>query len=403
MKILIISQYHPPEMGAAAMRWNDYAHILSKIGHKVTVLSEIPNYPSGVISKKYSKKYFVTEKDPTGKFTIIRTAVMANPRQTTMQRIGFYLSFMFSSIYCGLKIGSFDLIIASSPPLFVGISGMVISKIKRISMVFDIRDLWPESAIALGEINSPIILSIAKWLEKIIYFHSNAYFLAVPGFTEYLTKKFPFTKRKIIAILMNGVSKNFINEIECVNAKVNDIFTVLYSGNIGLAQGLETVIKAATILKDYPIKFQIIGDGVERKLLEKMVLKLELVNIEFFDPISRNKLITFLKSAHVCLVPLKNNSLFMNAIPSKLLEYMACGKPVIIGVKGEVEDLIQKSNSGICIEPENEKALADGILEYFQNKKLRKMHGSNGAYYIHQHLLKDDLIEKAMEKIEDKL
>ena len=110
MKILIISQYHPPEMGAAAMRWNDYAQILSNLGHEVTVLSEIPNYPTGVIPDKYKNKYFVKEKDSNKNFTIIRTAVWANARQTTIQRIGFYISFMFSAIYGGLKLGSFDLI-----------------------------------------------------------------------------------------------------------------------------------------------------------------------------------------------------------------------------------------------------------------------------------------------------
>ncbi len=400
MKILIISQYHPPEMGAAAMRWNDYALILSKRGHSVTVLSEIPNYPSGIIPKKYSNKNFISEKDPTRNFTIIRTAVWANSRQTTIQRLGFYLSFMFSSIYSGLKLGKIDLIIASSPPLFVGVSGMIISKIKRVPMMFDIRDLWPESAKALGEINSTIFLSIANWLEKIIYIHSKGYLLAVPGFSDYLLKRFPWTKNKMTANLMNGVSQNFLDEVDNINVDDNKLFTVLYSGNIGLAQGLETVIKAAKLLKHYPIKFQIIGDGVERTLLENIKTENGLSNIDFIDPISRTKLISFIKSASVCLVPLKNNPLFLSAIPSKLLEYMACGKPTIVGVKGEVEELIKESNSGMCIEPENEQALADGILTYFNDKQLRNIHSLNGADYIRKIFMKEKLIIAAFKQVE---
>ena len=400
MKILIISQYHPPEMGAAAMRWNDYAQILSNLGYEVTVLSEIPNYPTGVIPDKYKNKYFVKEKDSNKNFTIIRTAVWANARQTTIQRIGFYISFMFSAIYGGLKLGSFDLIIASSPPLFVGISGMVISKLKRIPMIFDIRDLWPESAKALGEINSTLIISIAKWFETKIYSHSNGFFLAVPGFSNYLAEQFPYTKHKIIESLMNGVSQDFLNEVDNVNVDENKQFTVLYSGNIGLAQGLGTILEAAQILKNYPIKFQIVGDGVERNLLVEMKLKFGISNVEFVEPVSRKKLISFIKSSSVCLVPLKNNPLFMNAIPSKLLEYMVCGKPVLISVKGEVEDLIKKSNSGICIEPENEQKLADGVLTYFNDKQLRKKHGINGSDYIRKNFMKEKLIVKALKNVE---
>jgi glycosyltransferase involved in cell wall biosynthesis len=400
MKILIISQYHPPEMGAAAMRWYDYARILTKHGHDVTVLSELPNYPSGIINEKYSKKWFWIEKDSTEKFTIVRTAVWANPRKTTIQRIGFYLSFMYSAIYGGLKLGSFDLIIASSPPLFVGISGMILSKIKRIPMVFDIRDLWPESARALGEINSSTIFSIAKWFEAKIYSHSTGFFLAVPGFSNYLTEKFPFTKHKIIESLMNGVSQDFLNEVDNVNVDENKQFTVLYSGNIGLAQGLGTILKAAQILKNYPIKFQIVGDGVERASLEKMKQKLGISNVEFVEPISRKKLISFIKSSSVCLVPLKNNPLFKNAVPSKLLEYMVCGKPVIVAVKGEVEDLMNKSNSGMCVEPEDEQKLADGVLTYYNDEQLRKKHGNNGSDYIRKNFMKEKLIVKALKNVE---
>ena len=394
MKILIISQYHPPEMGAAALRWNDYAQILSKRGHKVTVLCEIPNYPTGIIPEKYSSKYFFQETDSTGSFQIIRTIVWANQRKTTLQRIGFYISFMFSAIYGGLKLGSFDLIIASSPPLFVGIAGTVISKIKSIPMILDIRDLWPESAKALGEINSPIILSIARWFEKKIYKHTKGCFLAVPGFSKYLFKRFPFMKDKIITNLMNGVSDSFINEVDSDHTGIYKKFIVLYSGNIGLAQGLETVIKTAQILKEYPIVFQIIGDGVERSKMEKLKKELGLLNVVFIDPVPRKKLISFIKSASICLVPLKNNPLFLNAVPSKLLEYMSCGKPVLVGVKGEVEELMNKANAGICIEPQNEHKLAEGVLTYFHDKQLREQHSVNGSNYIRNNFMKEKLLEK---------
>ncbi len=283
-----------------------------------------------------------------------------------------------------------DLLVASSPPLFVGIAGTVISK-KSIPMILDLRDIWPESAKALGEIKSPIILFIARWFEKKIYKHTKGCFLAVPGFSKYLFKRFPFMKDKIITNLMNGVSDSFIKEVASNNTGIHKEFIVLYSGNIGLAQGLETVIKTAQILKKYPIVFQIIGDGVERSKMERLKKEFGLINVVFIDPIPRKKLILFIKSASICLVPLKNNPLFLNAIPSKLLEYMSCGKPVLVGIKGEVEELVNKSNAGMCIEPQDEHKLAEGVLTYFNDVQLRKQHSFNRADYIRNNFMKEKL------------
>lgn len=399
MKILIISQYHPPEMGAAASRWSDYASILSKQGHSVTVVSEIPNYPSGIIPNEYKKKWFVKEKDPTNTYSIIRTAVWANSRKTNIQRIGFYLSFMISSALLGLKLNKFDLMIISSPPLFVGLSGVLISRIKKVPMVFDIRDRWPESAKQLGEIKSHNIIRIAEIIEKSIYKHSSGLLLAVPGFINYLSNEFPFTSSKIIANLMNGVSQSFIEDITKAKIKKDKLFTVLYSGNIGLAQELKTVILSALFLKDYPIDFQIIGDGVQKELLEKMVNDNKLENVQFIDPIPRKDLVAHIRSSSVCLVPLKKSALFLNAIPSKLLEYMACGKPVIVGIQGEIENLVQTSEAGICIEPENERELSKAILTYFKDNNLCREQGEKGQKYIKSHLIKESLMKNAMDKI----
>ncbi|MBC8216679.1 MAG: glycosyltransferase family 4 protein [Candidatus Marinimicrobia bacterium] len=399
MKILIISQYHPPEMGAAASRWSDYAIILSRQGHSVTVIAEIPNYPSGIVPQRYKKKWFVKEQDPTNTYSIIRTAVWANSRKTNIQRIGFYLSFMFSSALIGLKLRRSDLIIVSSPPLFVGLSGVVISRLKKTPMIFDIRDLWPESAKVLGEITSGIILNFAERMEKTIYKHSSGYLLAVPGFSNYLTKEYPFTLFKGFTNLMNGVSQSFFENVVNIDIHENKFFTVLYSGNIGLAQELKVVILSAILLKDYPINFQIIGDGVQRKTLEKMTADHLLKNVKFIDPMPRKELITYIKSASVCLVPLKKSPLFLNAIPSKLLEYMACGKPVIVGIRGEVENLVKKSDAGLCIEPEEERALSEAIITYYQNKNLRVYQGENGQKYIKQHYVKENLMENAMIEI----
>ncbi|MBL7136972.1 MAG: glycosyltransferase family 4 protein [Candidatus Marinimicrobia bacterium] len=403
MKILIISQYHLPEMGAAAIRWSDYARILSDKGHQVTVICEIPNYPNGVIPMEYRKKRYVIEKNTTNSYTIIRVPVWANSRKTTFQRLGFYLSFMIVASSVAIRLPRFDFAIVSTPPLFVGIVGIFLQKSKRTPIIIDLRDLWPESAIVLGELKSRILVSFGRWLEKKVYKIANRFFLAVPGFRGYLRNNFSFMCDKPTHDLLNGVSEEFIRCVDKYRSVVTEEFTVLYSGNIGLAQGLETVLEAAYRLKNKPIYFKIIGDGTQRLELEKMSREMKLNNIQFIDPQHREDLIHSIQSSSICLVPLVDSLLFRNAIPSKLFEYMACNKPVIVGISGEVESIIEESNGGICVNPQDSDALANTILDYYENDSITKKVGQSGGAYVRKFFIKEELLDSALKEIGDNL
>jgi len=391
MRVLLIAQYFPPEIGAAASRWGDYVDILVQRGHKVTVLCGMPNYPQGKRFDGYNNLWVKREKKSSN-LRIIRSAVWANNRKSTFKMLGNYLSFAFSGVMNAIKIRNVDLIILSSPPLFVGIIGMILSSIRKYKMLLDVRDIWPESVVVLGGMKSKWLIKLGRLLESKVYRSASGYIFPVPGFQKYFKSHHPLQMKKPMFNLMNGVHEDFLVKTKETQLASQKDFTVLYSGNMGMAQGLEVVLEAASQLKDYPIQFKLIGDGVCKTSLIQMAKSMGLSNMTFLDSISREALISEMHNASVCLVPLKNNPLFRNAIPSKIFEIMACKKPVILGVEGEAAGIIQQYNCGTVVSPENPLELKNIILKYYESKDLIIFHGNNGVRAVTEHLRKDVLL-----------
>jgi len=402
LKILIISQYFPPEIGAAATRWSEYSNILADMGHDVTMLCELPNYPSGVIEEGYPRYWYFNEGTLKENLHVVRAPVWANSRKTTFQRLGFYLSFMVSATLRALLLPKYDVILVSSPPLFVGLIATFLRPFKRAKYILDLRDIWPESARALGEIKSGKMLTFGRFLERMVYRSVDHFFLAVPGFKSYLNTQHSRHESKSKFDLVNGVSNSFINLLEEHNfIAPKDRFTVLFSGNVGLAQGLETILDAAAQLVEEHISFEIIGDGAKKADLIKYSDSLGLTNVTFIPSMSRDKLVGHILSAHICLVPLVKSDLFLNAIPSKMYEYMAAGKPVIVGIKGEVESILIDSQAGISIEPEDAQVLAKTILEYARSSARVKDEGLRGKAFISSRMTKEAIMKDVIGQLLD--
>ena len=398
MHVFLITQYYPPEIGASASRWGDYTDIMLNQGHKVTVLCEMPNYPYGKIFPGYKnvwkKKEVISEN-----FTIIRSAVIANDRSTSLKKLLHYISFAFIATINAFKVKKYDLLIISSPPLFVGLVGLVLNKFKKKEYWLDIRDLWPESVASLLNGKKSFYYKIGKKIESLIYNNAKGIIIPVPGFIKYFNDH-PKTKEKLKIELKNGISSKLFKRINETSIPIEKNFIVLYSGNFGLAQGLSSVINSAEILKDYPINFVMIGAGVEKNNLVKLVNKKKLDKVTFYEPVDRYELITFIKKASVCLVPLKNDELFKSALPSKMFEYMACSRPVICN-EGEAGDIIYNSNAGKVISPEQPSLIAEAIMYYYNNTTKIETHGKNGYSYIKKNMIKEELMEKMFKEIQN--
>jgi glycosyltransferase involved in cell wall biosynthesis len=388
MKILYLSQYFPPEVGATQNRAYEMAKNLIHLGHEVIVMTEVPNHPSGIIPAKYRNRFCILDK--YDEIPVIRNWVWVKPHKTFYSRMLFYLSFMFSTVLnsFSLERKKFDIIYATSPPLFVGIAGLVIAKLMKLPLIFEVRDLWPESAIDLKQISSPITVKMSHWLANTIYSHSKAIIAVTNGIATKL--KIKNIDAKKISTIKNGTNIN--SNINLYDSMLEerlgwkDKFIVLYAGIHGIAQGLETIIYAADCLKEIDnIKFVFIGEGPNKNNLKAIVKKKKLENIEFLPEVPREEIFKYISLSTVCLVPLKKLTIFQGALPSKMFDAWACKKPIILSVNGEAKRELKKANGGIYAEPENHMAIAISVLKLFKNPDLCNILGENGYRFLYKY------------------
>ena len=396
MKILFITQYFHPEVGAASTRITDLANALAEMGHCVTVVAEFPNYPTGTLTKEYKWRLHRWEK--LGPLHILRTFVIVSKRTNFFQRMALYISFMCSSILGGLLVPRFEVVIATSPPLFVGLCGYIVGRLRGAKFVFDVRDLWPESAVVLGELENRWARRLAERLERMLYRKADRIAVVVPGFRSKV-EGWSGQKNKIEEIT-NGVDAEvFVPDVRAdLHRKgwnLEDKFVVLFSGNHGLAQGLSSVMEVAELLRDYrDIVFLFVGEGVEKEALLRRKQERNLDRTIFLEAQPHSRMPSIIGMSDVCLVPLKKNDLFRNALPSKMFEYMACGRPVVLSVRGEAEILMREAKAGVSVEPENAAEIAEAILKLYRDESFRHALGRNGRDYVVQKFSRKQIAKK---------
>jgi glycosyltransferase involved in cell wall biosynthesis len=402
MKILYITQYFPPEVGATQSRAYEMAKNLINFGHQVTVMTEVPNHPSGIIPLKYKGKFRVVEKYDG--IPVIRSWVDASPEKTFKTRMRFYLSFMITTIINSvfLRQGKFDAVYATSPPLFVGLAGFVIARLKNARFFFEVRDLWPESAIELGQIGNRTYITFGHGMADFCYRYSSAIIAVTRGIFERLEQK-GVSKGKLY-LIKNGTNPERFYSIHDLTLKEKlgwqSKFVVLYAGIHGVAQGLETVLSVAGQMKGYPkIHFAFVGDGPYKKRILELTKSKGISNVEFLPEVPADQIFRYISLADVCLVPLKKIKLFQGALPSKIFDIWACGKPIILGVDGEAREELEKAKGGIFVEPENVRAMAQAVAHFYQNPELCKQMGNNGRRFIFRNGYIRSLQARALEKV----
>jgi glycosyltransferase involved in cell wall biosynthesis len=387
MKILYLSQYFPPEIGATQARAHEMATHLVAFGHQVTMLTEVPNHPSGIIPREYRSRFRVVEK--MDGIVVVRNWVYTSPIKTFGTRMLFYVSFMLTAVINSffLKGRGYDAVYATSPPLFVGIAGLAISQIRSIPFIFEVRDLWPESAVELGELRKPRYIRWGHALANLCYRRARAVVSVTQGIHDVvLSKGLP---REKVFLIKNGTNPERYRYIydSTLEERLgwNGRFVVLYAGIHGVAQGLETLIDAAFILSDQAhIHFAFIGEGPRKRELIEYARRRGLQKIQFLPEVPSNEMPKYLSLASVCVVPLRKNKLFRGALPSKIFDAWACEKPVLLTVDGEARREVETAGGGIFVEPENAAALAEGIIKVFRNPSMAKKMGENGRRYLYQ-------------------
>lgn len=403
MKILYISQYFPPEMGAPSARVHELSKHWVQAGHQVTVLTGFPNHPTGVVHPEYrGRMRRLVARGQVDGINVVRTWLLPRPNRRTLERVLNYASFWLSSSIAGMFLSRPDVIIGTSPQLLVGLSGWWVAQVKEVPFVLEIRDLWPESLAAsgVGGENS-ITARLVGRLAGFLYGHADHVAVVTPAFKERLLADWGVPAGRC-SVVRNGVETELFKPNGDAGQSggapgqsggarklkealgVGDRFVVSYVGTIGMAHGLGSVLEAAERMRDSrpDVLFMLIGEGAERERLEGEARSRGLSNVRFVPQQPRSEVPRYIQASDVCLVLLKKADAFRTVIPTKMLEFMSCSRPVVLGVDGQARSVMEEAGAGIYVEPENVDALVAGIDALRADEGLRDALGRAGRDYV---------------------
>lgn len=410
MKILLIHQYFIGKdgSGGGGVRFNEMVNEWLKQGHTVDVLAGTVHYAEGHKLPQY-KGSFIFKEIYSENLTVYRCHVSEAYNVNFVGRLWAYFSFVFSSIIAGLFSikNKHDLILATSPPLFVGITCLVLAKVKRIPYLFEVRDLWPESAIDTGVLKNKLIIKLSYWFEKKIYADAAKINVVTPAFKEILETKKNIPKEKVIMIpnaadfsMAERALENFNREEFREMHGFNDKYVVIYVGAHGVANGLMLLINAAEKLKnDDRVLIVTVGAGMQKSMLMQEADKRNLNNIKFFDPVPKTEIFRFILAADIGTSILLKNDTFKTIYSNKTFDYMSCKKPIIMAIDGVSRKLVDDAECGLYSEPENTEQFTRSVKFYLNNKNKITEHGNNGYKFAKENFDRLKLAYKYLDEL----
>jgi glycosyltransferase involved in cell wall biosynthesis len=375
------------------------------MGHEITVVAGTVHYATGQKEEKYKGKWIV-EEAYSNKTTVLRTYVSEAYNKSFLGRLWGYFSFTFSSLTAILfKVKRHDVMVVTSPPLFVGITGILAKILKKMPMVFEIRDLWPESAIDTGVLSNKLVIKLAYLVEKLSYKFANRINVLTPAFRQVLIDKKKINNDKIIFIpngadldiFKPGQKENWV----CEQYQLKDKFVVTYMGAHGVANNLHSLLDVAKECQNHKdIVFMLIGDGMQKKELITRTKKEGLDNVLFVDSQPKKLIPDFCNASDVCTAVLKKVDTFKTVYPNKVFDYMSCAKPILLGIDGVARELVEESGSGYYVDPENPKEFKTKIIELYNDQALQKQLGKNGLSFVQSNFSRESLAKKYIYEIE---
>jgi colanic acid biosynthesis glycosyl transferase WcaI len=398
-------------MGAPSARASELALHWANAGHQVSILTGFPNHPTGVVPPEWrSRLRRLAYREKIGHVNVYRTWLWPLPNRKAHERMRNYASFCVSAALRGMTIPRPDVIIASSPQLLVGLSGWWLAFTRQIPFVFEVRDLWPESlsAVGVGGENSLLHRALAG-IAGFLYRRADRIVVVTPAFKHHLIDRWGVPAEKI-NVVENGVETDLFASADpaASAARRKELgaesrFLVCYIGTMGMAHGLETLLDAAATLQSKApnVIFLLIGEGSEKERIKSLAQSRGLANVRFLDQQPREKIPSFISASDLCLVLLKKTDVFKTVIPTKMLEFMSCARPVILGVEGQAKAILEDAGAGLAIEPENADALASAINHLDHNRELAKTLGEQGRAYIVQNFSRASTAQKYIRILRD--
>ena len=388
MRILIVTHYFPPETGAPQARLSALAAAWAAGGDDVTVLTGMPNHPTGVVPPEY--RGAIRRRERRDGYRVIRTWLYATPREGTARKAIGHLSFMITSVLLGGRAsGPADVVVVSSPSFFAIGSAWLLARLKRARLVVEVRDLWPAIFTELGVLTSRRVIRLLERLELAAYAAADTVVVVSDGFRANLIGRgVPSDK---VHTIRNGVLPGEFDPDAAPDTQVRARLgagpgdcLVLYAGTHGIAQGLTSVADAAARLTGEAIRFAFVGEGMDKRRLQRRVTELGLRNVTLLPGVPHEQVPALLAAADICLVPLRDVPLFSVVIPSKMFEYLAAGKPVVAAVTGEAAQILREAGASV-VPPADSEALADAIRTLSADPQRRQAMGRQGRCYVERH------------------
>ena len=407
MNILLIHQYFLEEDDFGGSRFNEITKIWTEQGHQVSVIAGMMHYGGNEKRAEYKGKFVVAKKQKN--ISVWRCHVSESYNSNFAGRMWGYFSFVFSSLFAGwfkLK-GKFDTIIVTSPPLFVGITAYLLSKTRRIPFLFEVRDLWPESAIDTGVLKNQLLINWAYAFERFIYKKAKLINVLTPAFKAKLIIEKNVASEKIIVIpnaadfsLSDELLQHFDRDNFRKNNDFNNKFVVTYVGAHGVANGLDQVLDTAVLLKDTNVLFVLIGTGMQKAHLMKRAEEMKLTNVRFYNPVPKKEVLKYIIASDMGTSILLKNDTFKTVYSNKTFDYMSCKKPILMAIDGVSRELVDNADAGIFIEPENPVDFAEKVRYYISHPELLITQGENGYQYAKHYFDRNVLAKQYTSEIQ---
>jgi len=395
MHILIIHQAFASLDEPGGTRHFEFARLLTSRGHKVTVIASPVSYITGGNTKQ-------AHEEIEG-VTILRASVYEAHHKSFFHRVLAFFSFIISSFWIGLGVRHVDLVWGTSPPIFQGVTAWMLARIKRAKFLFEVRDLWPQFAIAVGVLKSPFLIRLSEWLERFLYARADRMMVNSPGFMDHIKVR----GAKRVDLIPNGADPSMFDSNEGGRAfrEANGLqgkFIVLYAGAHGMSNDLGVVLEAAKILlTEKNIQFVFLGDGKEKPALQTRARDMLLMNVTFLPSVPKAEMVHALSAADACIAILKPIDEYKTTYPNKVFDYMAAGKPVVLAIDGVIRDVVHKAHCGIFSQPGSAFEMVKAIRMLYSNREYGREMGHLGRKYLEKNFSRAVIGEKLVGLLEE--
>ncbi|HEY1343148.1 MAG TPA: glycosyltransferase family 4 protein [Bryobacteraceae bacterium] len=389
VRILYVSQYFPPEMGAPAARVHELSREWVRLGHDVTVLTAFAHHPTGI--KAAHDRGVLTRRETVDGIKLIRTYVYATANKGTLKRMLSYASFMVSAMTIGrLRVPKPAVVIATSPQLLCAAAGYFLARTLRVPFVFEVRDLWPESILAVEALKESVFIRALKGVARHLYKHAERIVTVGEGYRQGIHTRYGIPEQAM-EVVRNGVDTSLFvpgprdNEVRREHGW-GDRFVTMYVGTHGMAHGLHHVLEAAKALRDDPAKlFVFVGEGAEKENLKRLAAQWQLPNVQFIDQQPKARIPLFYAACDLGLVSLRDARLFQEVLPSKIFEYLGMAKPILLNVAGEARQVVEAASAGVYVPSGNVPALVDAVRNLAGRRAELDAMGRRGREFVLQH------------------